>query len=158
MIIFVWNLLLAVAWALAVGDFTLTQLAIGFLLGYAILWFTQGIFGATKYFAKVAQAARFFAYYLAELVKANLRVAYDVVTPTHKMHPGVIAVPLDAKTDIEIAMFANLITLTPGTLGLFLSPDRKVLYVHVMYLDKDAVTTRRRLKEDLEQRVLELLR
>ena len=75
------------------------------------------------------------------------------------MLPGVIAVPLDAKTDAEITLLANLITLTPGSVSLDLSPDRSVLYVHVMYIDNgDVEEARRRIKDDLERRVLEVLR
>ena len=48
---------------------------------------------------------------------------------------GVIAIPLEARTDAEIVLLANLITLTPGTLSLDISADRKVLYVHAMYID-----------------------
>jgi multicomponent Na+:H+ antiporter subunit E len=101
----------------------------------------------------------FFFFYVWQLILSNLRVAYDVVTPTHYMRPGVIAVPLDAKTDAEITLLANLITLTPGTLSLDLSPDRGVLYVHTMYIDQDDVErARRQIKDNLERRVLELLR
>ena len=73
--------------------------------------------------------------------------------------PGVVAIPLDARTDVEITLLANLITLTPGSVSLDLSEDRRVLYVHAMYIvggDVDAY--RRAVKEGLERRVLELLR
>jgi multicomponent Na+:H+ antiporter subunit E len=73
--------------------------------------------------------------------------------------PGVVAIPLDARTDAEIAMLANLITLTPGSVTLDLSEDRRVLYVHAMYIDGgDVEAYVRSVKEGLERRVLELLR
>jgi len=73
--------------------------------------------------------------------------------------PGVVAIPLDARTDVEIALLANLITLTPGSVTLDLSEDRRVLYVHAMYIDGgDVEAYRRAIKEGLERRVLELLR
>lgn len=73
--------------------------------------------------------------------------------------PGVVAIPLDARTDVEIALLANLITLTPGSVTLDLSEDRRVLYVHAMYIDGgDVEAYRRSVKESLERRVLELLR
>lgn len=73
--------------------------------------------------------------------------------------PGVVAIPLDARTDAEIALLANLITLTPGSVALDLSEDRRVLYVHAMYIDGgDVEAYRRSIKEGLERRVLELLR
>ena len=73
--------------------------------------------------------------------------------------PGVVAIPLDARTDAEIALLANLITLTPGSVSLDLSEDRRVLYVHAMYIDGgDVEAYRRSVKQGLERRVLELLR
>ncbi len=73
--------------------------------------------------------------------------------------PGVVAIPLDARTDAEITMLANLITLTPGSVSLDLSDDRSVLYVHAMYIDGgDVEAYRRSVKAGLERRVLELLR
>jgi multicomponent Na+:H+ antiporter subunit E len=73
--------------------------------------------------------------------------------------PGVVAIPLDARTDAEITMLANLITLTPGSVSLDLSDDKRFLYVHAMYIDGgDVEAYRRSVKEGLERRVLELLR
>jgi multicomponent Na+:H+ antiporter subunit E len=54
-------------------------------------------------------------------------------------------------------LVANLISLTPGTLSLDLSDDRRVLYIHVMFLD-DIETTRRQIKQGLEKRLLEVMR
>jgi len=154
-----WNVLLAVTWAFATGQLTVPNLALGFGLGYLLLLFMQRVIGPSKYFGRVPLVFRFALFYLWQLVLSNLRVAYDVVTPTHYMRPGVVAVPLEARTDAEITMLANLITLTPGTLSLDLSPDRRTLYVHVMYIDNDDVTLAvGRIKDGLERRVLEVLR
>ncbi|MGD9115245.1 MAG: Na+/H+ antiporter subunit E, partial [Desulfobacterales bacterium] len=65
--------------------------------------------------------------------------------------------PLDARTDVEIMLVANLISLTPGTLSLDLSDDGRVLYIHVMFLD-DIEKTRQQIKQGLERRVLEVMR
>jgi len=155
---FLWNLLLALAWTVSTGQFTVANLLAGFVLGYFILWFAQRALGPSVYFAKMPQVSRFALFYLWQLILANLRVAHDVLTPQHYMRPGVIAVPLDAQTDAEITLLANLITLTPGSLSLDLSADRRVLYVHVMYIDNDDVEqARRQIKEGLERRVLEVL-
>ena len=48
-------------------------------------------------------------------------------------------------------------TLTPGSLSLDVSSDRRVLYLHVLYID-DVEALRREVKEDYERRVLEVLR
>jgi multicomponent Na+:H+ antiporter subunit E len=90
-------------------------------------------------------------------VVASLRVAWDVVTPPIYSRPGIIAVPLDAETDFEITVLGHLISLTPGTLSLDVSPDRRTLYVHAMFVD-DPDELRRQIKAGMERRVLEALR
>ena len=156
---FLWNLLLAFAWTIATGSFTIFNLLSGMAIGFVILWFAQRAVGTSGYFSKVPQVVGFSVFYLWQLIKSNLRVAYDVVTPTNYMRPGVIAVPLEAKTDAEITLLANLITLTPGTLSMDVSSDRKTLYVHAMYIDHgDLEAAKREIKEGLERRVLKVLR
>jgi multicomponent Na+:H+ antiporter subunit E len=68
-----------------------------------------------------------------------------------------VAIPLDARTDTEITLLANLITLTPGSVSLDVSSDRRFLYLHAMYID-DLEEFRRSIKDTLEHRVLEVLR
>lgn len=156
---FLWNLLLALTWAVATGSFTLSNVVIGIVLGYFILMFSQRALGTSPYLRKVPQVARFAGFYLWQIILSNLRVAYDIVTPKHYMKPGVIAIPLDAKTDGEITLLANLITLTPGTLTLDISADRRVLFIHTMYMVEDDVEkTREEIKSGLERRVLQVLR
>jgi multicomponent Na+:H+ antiporter subunit E len=152
------NAILALLWAALTGRFDLLNIAVGYALGFVIVFLSEPVLGRSPYFRKAALAVRFHGYVVYEVVKSNLRVAYDIVTPTHHMRPGIIAIPLDARTDLEITMFANLITLTPGTLSLDVSADRSVLYVHVMYLHEDLDRTRREIKDSFERRLLELLR
>lgn len=154
---FAWNILLALIWVAVSGDISGSGLFTGFVLGYIILGLTlREIPAFASYVRRVPKVIGFSGYFLRELLRSNLRVAWDVVTPTHYMKPGVIAVPLDARTDGEIALLANLISLTPGTLSLDVSTDRRVLYLHVMYLD-DPEQTIAEVKR-FEARVLSLLR
>lgn len=154
---FLWNVMLALTWVAGTGYFAPSNFLIGFALGYLVLVFTQRAVGSENYVAKVHQLLGLALFFLWELILANLRLAYDVLTPRHHMRPGVIAIPLDAKTDLEITLLANLISLTPGSLSLDVSTDRRVLYVHVMYID-DEEAVRRKIKEGYERRVLEVLR
>jgi multicomponent Na+:H+ antiporter subunit E len=152
------NLILTLVWSGLLGGITLANLVSGFVVSYFLLWLvTRGQRGHDGYFGKLPRVLGFIGYYLWELVKSNAIIAYDVLTPTHHMRPGVVAVPLEAMTDLEITVLANLITMTPGTLSLDVSPDRGTLFVHAMYID-DPDTLRREIKENFESRVLALLR
>lgn len=151
------NLLLAVLWAALTGNFSAANLVVGLVLGYAVLAFgLRQLPGFAAYTARVPRVLRLSGYVLGDLVRSNLRVAYDVLTPRYHMRPGVIGVPLEARSDAEITVLANLITLTPGTLSLDVSTDRRVLYVHVMYLDDEGEALAG-IKE-LERRLLEVMR
>jgi multicomponent Na+:H+ antiporter subunit E len=77
----------------------------------------------------------FVLFYVKEVVISNFRVAHDVLTPTHHMKPGFLAIPLDDLSERQILVLANLITMTPGTLSMDVSTDRKTLYLHAMYID-----------------------
>ena len=152
-----WNILLALAWSAVTGDFSPQNLLIGFLLGAVALLFTQPVTGRRTYLSRVWKVVTFALFFLKEFVLSNLRVARDVLSPRPRMRPGILAIPLDVETDAEITLLANLITLTPGTLSLDVSTDRRVLYIHSVYTD-DPEATRAEIKNGFERRVLEVMR
>ncbi|WP_417265140.1 Na+/H+ antiporter subunit E [Brumimicrobium sp.] len=154
---FLLNILLAVVWVFLTGTVNATNFAFGFILSYLVLWLISSNDDKRKYFVIGPRIIGFAFYFLYELVKANLQVAADVVTPKFYMEPGIIKYPLDAKTDLEITLLANVITLTPGTLSLDVSDDRKVLYIHAMYVsDKDEFIDS--IKNGFEKRILKIVR
>lgn len=151
------NTFIALAYMGVQGKFNLTGFLVGFALGYMALWVTQPLYGNTRYFRRVPKAMLLGAFFMIELLRSNLRVFWDVVTPGHISHPGIVGVPLSARSDMEILLVANLISLTPGTLSIDLSPDRRTLFVHVMFLD-DPEAFRQSIKDGIERRVLEVTR
>jgi len=151
------NLVLSLTWGAMSGSFEVENLIIGFALGFLAIFVAQRRGGRPAYAAKVRHVLEFSAFYLWELVLANLRVAHDVLRPDPLTRPGIIAVRLDAETDAEITIFANLMTLTPGDLSIDVSTDRKVLYVHSLYLF-DIERSRREIEDGFEARVLRLMR
>ena len=154
---FLWNTLLAVVWAAITGNFAPGNMVLGFALGFLVLFVARRVSGSADYARRLMQALGLAAYFLWELILSNLRVAADVLRPTRRLRPGVIAIPLDARTDAEIVLLANLITVTPGSLSLDVSADRQTLYLHVMHFaDPEAV--RRKVKEGFERRILAVTR
>lgn len=151
------NFILTLVWVALTGSFAFINFAFGFALTFLILWVINKDAAERKYFRVIPSIIRFFFYFIYELIKANIQVAYDVITPTFYMKPGIVSVPLDAKTDLEITLLANVISLTPGTLSLDVSDDKKVLYVHAMYVrDKDEFI--RSIKNGFEKKLLSITR
>lgn len=154
---FLANIMLTFLWVAITGDFEFLNFAFGFGLSFIILYVITVKGDDTMYFKIIPKIISFMLFFIYELLKANLQVAFDVVTPKFYMTPGIVRVPLEAETDLEITLLANLITLTPGTLSLDVSDDRKVLYVHAMYVtDKQEFI--QDIKNGFERRLLEILR
>ena len=123
-----------------------------------VLWLTSPVYHRT-YFRKMPKVVNFVLFFFKELVVSNLKVAYDIVTPSLYMQPTVLALPLSVKTDMEITLLSGFICLTPGSLSIDLSSDRKFLYLHTLYLkDNDVEALKRSIKQGLERRILELTR
>lgn len=151
------NVLLALAWAALTGSYEFVDFAFGFALGALALFFARHQFpDGERYFKRSSATLRFAAYVVWELVLANVKVARTVLfTPTADLRPGIVAVPLDLRSDAEITTLANLITLTPGTLSLDVSDDRHVLYVHAIEVD-DPARFRDETKRGFERAVREV--
>lgn len=153
---FFWNLILALVWGFATGELSGGNLALGFVIGYLLLVLTEGRGGEGGYARRSQKLINLVLFFLAELIRANLRVAREIVTPREHMRPGIVAIPLSTRTDAQTTLLANLITLTPGSLSIDVSADGKVLYVHAMYIG-DVEEFRRMVKEGWERRVIDVL-
>jgi multicomponent Na+:H+ antiporter subunit E len=148
------NILLAVVWASVTGALTPQNFVVGFIIGFGVIFILQPLLGRDEYGSRVLYWVGFLLWFVRELFVSSFRVAIDVLTPAHRMNPGVIAVPLDVETDAEITLVANTISLTPGTLSLDVSEDRRTLYIHAMYIrDGDVEAEKRAIKYDVERRV-----
>jgi multicomponent Na+:H+ antiporter subunit E len=133
---FIWNIMLALAWLLLTGNFSGSRHADRFMFGYLVLYSSPGS-GETHPIRARFRRSSASLFYIWELIKSNVRVAYEVLTPTHTMKPGVIGLPLEVESDAGITILANLITMTPGTLSLDVSNDRRMLFIHAMYIDDE---------------------
>lgn len=108
---------------------------------------------------RILLGVRFVGHYVAEIFRSGVRVAVDVVLPGSRARPGTVRMPLDARSEMEIAVVANLISLTPGTLSVDVAEGEDALRIHLMFLDEGGEEAMvRSLKETVERPVLELLR
>lgn len=91
-----------------------------------------------------------------EIVKTSFQVMWDIVTPGSSSTPAFVEVPVRCRTDFEVTMLANLISLTPGTVTVAVRNEPCTLWVHGLYVeDHDS------FREDIhtmEDRVLAVTR
>ncbi|MFA7444339.1 MAG: Na+/H+ antiporter subunit E [Flavobacteriaceae bacterium] len=156
---FLLNLLLSLVWVALTGHLNYTNFMFGFILGFFVLWLlARNINKAEKdYFYRVPKIIMFMLYFFYDMLRANIEVTREIITPRLNIKPGIVAYPLDLETDFEITMFTNMIALTPGTMVVNISEDKKTAYIHSLYLqDKEKFVDR--MKNGLEKNLLEILR
>ncbi|WCP69394.1 Na+/H+ antiporter subunit E [Vibrio tubiashii] len=151
------NFFLAIAWMMLNGSYTSLSFAIGFTVGFLALRLSQPFGLKTSYFRRFTALLSLLIYFCYEMVISVARVVWDVVTPTHLSDPDIVYIPLDVRTDLEISLLANMVSLTPGSLSLDITQDKKHMVVHAMFApDHEKVI--REIKEGLEKRILEVTR
>ncbi|MGP8319956.1 MAG: Na+/H+ antiporter subunit E [Methanosarcinaceae archaeon] len=151
---------LALLWCFVHGSVTIENFLFGLLLGPIVIrpfkplykFGTEVSFNdATK---RIPSEIKYFVMLIIEIVKASLAVGKIVIQPKIDIKPGIVAVPIDSKTNLGITAIANTITLTPGTLTLDVSDDKSVLYVHCIDAS-DPKGIKESIKNDLEKYTLE---
>ncbi len=153
---FLMNLLLSFIWVALTGSMYYSNFLFGFLLGFFILWVMNKNEDDHRYFYRVPKIIGFVFYFLKEMILANIQVAYDVITPKYFFKPGIVRFPLTATSDFEINLISMFISLTPGTILLDVSDDKKTIFIHVMYLDsREKFLARMKYSE---RRILEIVR
>ena len=128
---------LALVWAAITGNFSALNLLLGAAIGLAVGMLLRDRPAGPRQAGRTRRIISLALLFLRELMVSAFRVAVIVLRPNLKssLRPAIVAFPLTAKSDAEITLLANLITLTPGTLSVDVSDDRSVLYVHVLDLD-----------------------
>lgn len=94
-------------------------------------------------------------FFIKEVILANLQIAQLVLWRPSRIQPAIIKIPLDIKTDRGIFLLSSMITLTPGTLSLDVSEDRKYLYVHVTHT-RNSGEVISNIKQGFEKKLMEV--
>lgn len=92
-----------------------------------------------KILKKIYFTLEFLLYYLYNLVAANLYIAWDILTPRMRMKPAFMEVPVKLESDFGLLLFSNLLSMTPGTMSMDISKDKKTVLVHVLYYKTDEI-------------------
>jgi multicomponent Na+:H+ antiporter subunit E len=151
------NFFIALLWMFLTISFNASTFVVGFLLGALMLWITKGFFPGRFYLNRVWAVIKLISLFLKELVMANIQVLFLIVQPKMPIKPAIFALPTVLEKDWEITLLSNLITLTPGTLVIDISPDSKTLYIHALHYD-DADEAIDSIKNTFEKAIQEVSR
>ena len=83
------------------------------------------------------QLPAFFGLLLGDIIVSSIVVAKQVLGPPERLQPGFVTIPLDLEAALPITLLASTISLTPGTVSIELTEDRKTLYVHALHVKSE---------------------
>lgn len=77
---------------------------------------------------------RYWCWLFIEIFKSNISVAKMIISPEMPIKPFLKIVPATQDTEIGRVLYANSITLTPGTVAMNVSTSRGII-VHALHKD-----------------------
>lgn len=129
------NMFIALLWMFLTISFTPATFTVGFLLGLLMLWIMKEFLPGRFYMTRVWAVIKLTMLFFKELILANFQVLYLILQPKMPIKPAIFALHTVLEKDWEITLLSSLITLTPGTLVLDISPDSKIIYIHALNLE-----------------------
>ncbi|KHE71780.1 Na+/H+ antiporter subunit E [Halobacillus sp. BBL2006] len=151
------NIIIAVMWMFLSESYAFSTFFIGYLLGIGLLFILQRFIPDSFYMKRVWKFIKLILLFIRELVLSNIDIVKLVYKPKLDIQPGIFALPIELKSNFEITLLANLITLTPGTLSIAVSEDHSKIYIHAMDIP-DVEQSINDIKETFEKAIMEVTR
>jgi multicomponent K+:H+ antiporter subunit E len=130
--------LLFVVWLLLTHQFTIGNILLAAILAWLISLAVSRVRTVAVPVKKPLKMIAFFWLLLIDIIVSNIVVAKQVLGAPERLRPGFIIIPLDLKEALPITILASTISLTPGTVSIEVSKDRKTLYVHALHVDSES--------------------
>ena len=124
---------LCATWLTLSGYFKPMLLTLGVISIVLTVWMAKRmriLDGETAPYMTTLQTVSYFGWLFIEIIKANIAVVKAVMSPDLSVSPTLTRIPTPQKTDIGKVMFANSITLTPGTVSVDIQDDH--ILVHAL--------------------------
>lgn len=141
------SLLLLVSWLILNQTLHPAHWLLGALLGVALPLAFSALTPRVTTLRRTGLALALLGVFLKDIVVANFEVARRILGPESAIRPRFVWVPLGITNPQGIAVLAAMVTMTPGTLSVDITTDRRWLLVHAFNADDEAA-----LIADLQQR------
>ncbi len=126
------NLVIAMVWMLLHDEWNTLTFAMGFVIGLLMIFSMRRFFPTPFYGKRIWAIVKLLYLFGIELVKSSIIVIAQIIRPKIRIQPGIFKMHTSLKTEWEITMLSNLLTLTPGSVIMEVAPEEGILYVHAM--------------------------
>ncbi|SPU21210.1 monovalent cation/H+ antiporter subunit E [Niallia circulans] len=128
------NILIAFLWVLLQDEdqFYFSTFFAGYLVGIGILYVMRRFFFNEFYLHRLFAVVKLLIIFIRELFYSSVVLIKQILSPKLKITPGIFTYRTELKSDVEITALALLLTLTPGSVVIEISPSNDVFYIHAM--------------------------
>lgn len=126
------SLSLFVIWLLLTNSASAGHILLAIVLAVSIPWLMHGFWPERTPLHRPGLGVRLTLVVLWDMLIANMVVAKRVLGPKAALHPRFITIPLDLRNEFAISVLTSIISLTPGTVSVYVSHDRRHLTVHCL--------------------------
>jgi len=156
---FLLNITIALLWTLLVDEdaFYFTTFLTGYLIGIGILFLMHRFFGTKFYLLRVYSTVKLLLIFVSELFQSSLLIMKQILSPKLNIKPGIFTYEHSMEGDYELTTLALLLTLTPGSVVMEVSPDGKIFYIHAMDVETSRDSVLKSIKV-FEKAIMEVTR
>ncbi len=156
---FLLNLTIAFLWTLLMDEnaFYLSTFLTGYLIGIGILFLMHRFFGTKFYLLRVYSTIKLLFIFNSELFQSSLLIMKQILSPKLDIKPGIFTYEHSMEGDYELTTLALLLTLTPGSVVMEVSPDGKTFYIHAMDVESSRDSVLKSIKV-FEKAIMEVTR
>ncbi len=126
------NLFIAILWSGLQDDWSVLTFISGYFVGIIVLFLMRRFLPENFYIITLLNIIKLAAVFIQELFTSSYMVIRHVFKPKLTITPGTLTLETDLESDIEVTLLALLLTLTPGSVVIKVSDDKKKFFVHVL--------------------------
>ncbi|MDY0394397.1 Na+/H+ antiporter subunit E [Virgibacillus halophilus] len=156
---FLLNLCIALLWVMFKDEdvFRLSTFVTGYLIGIGIVFLMYRFFGNKFYLFRVYAAIKLIILFVSELLQSSLHVMKHILRLDIRISPGIFKYETELKGDWEVTALALLLTLTPGSVVMEVTPEGNAFYIHGMDVKESKDMLLKSLKK-FEKAIMEVSR
>ncbi|RKD25945.1 cation:proton antiporter [Ammoniphilus oxalaticus] len=126
------NLCIGVLWMFFQDSWNGLTFLSGYLFGLLVLFMLRNFLPSKFYPITMFAVLKLLLVFISELFSSGILVIRQVIRPKINITPGIFTLETELEGDLEVTLLAMLITLTPGSVVMEITPDNKLFYIHAM--------------------------
>ncbi|MCM3786771.1 Na+/H+ antiporter subunit E [Neobacillus mesonae] len=151
------NLIIAFLWMLLNHSWSGASFFVGYALGLLIIFVFRRFFPEPFYLRKIWATIKLLKLLIVELFRSSFEVISHIVKPRLDISPGTFKYETELRSEFEIMLLFLFISLTPGTLPLEISRNKRTIYMHAFHIP-DEKKIAEDIKNTFEKAIMEVTR